>query len=133
MLFNVIPVEFQVQTLYTPQLFQGKHISYVELYILSCSFTPDTQRFVWEIIKKSWVWNDFRKNMCSKDMRPLLNFTQKLDSFGETLFFYPVANTFSQTDCQIPPVTYEQDISKRHINNNTKCAAQSSLQNVHPS
>ncbi len=24
--------------------------------------------------------------------------------FGETLFFYPVANTFSQTSCQIPHV-----------------------------
>ncbi len=30
--------------------------------------------------------------------------TQKLDSFGETLFFYPVANTFSQTNCQIPHI-----------------------------
>ncbi len=28
--------------------------------------------------------------------------TQKLDPFGETLFFYPVANTFSQTNRQIP-------------------------------
>ena len=37
--------------------------------------------------------------MCSKD----INFTQNLDLFGETLFFYPVANTFSQTGCQIPP------------------------------
>ncbi len=35
-----------------------------------------------------------------------LNFTQKLDSFGETLFFYPVANTFSQTNCQIPNTPY---------------------------
>ncbi len=52
-------------------------------------------------MKKSWVWNDFLQNMCSKD----INFTQKLDSFGEALFFYPVANTFSQTNCQIPPVT----------------------------
>ncbi len=60
---------------------------------------PGMQRFVWEIMKKSWVWNDFLKNMCSKD---ILNFTQKLDSFGEPLFFYPVANTFSQTNCQIP-------------------------------
>ena len=32
----------------------------------------------------------------------VLNFTQKLDLFGETLFFYPVGNTFSQTGCQIP-------------------------------
>ncbi len=53
--------------------------------------------------------------MCSKDITLvsecvlwlglsvlLLNFTQKLDLFGETLFFYPVANTFSQTGCQIP-------------------------------
>ena len=24
--------------------------------------------------------------------------------FGETLFFYPVANTFSQTGCQIPNI-----------------------------
>ncbi len=56
------------------------------------------QRFVWEIMKKSRVWNDFLKNMCSKD----INFTQNLDLFGETLFFYPVANTFSQTGCQIP-------------------------------
>ncbi len=57
------------------------------------------QRFVWEIMKKSRVWNDFLKNMCSKDI------TQNLDLFGETLFFYPVANTFSQTGCQIPCVT----------------------------
>ncbi len=28
------------------------------------------------------------------------NFTQKLDLFGETLFFYPMANTFSQMGCQ---------------------------------
>ncbi len=28
--------------------------------------------------------------------------TQKIDLFGETVFFYPVANTFSQTGCQIP-------------------------------
>ncbi len=59
------------------------------------------QRFVWEIMKKSWVWNDFLKNMCSKDI------TQKLDSFGEALFFYPVANTFSQTNCQIPYVNID--------------------------
>ncbi len=39
-------------------------------------------------------------------MRPLLNFTQKLDSFGEALFFYPVANNFSQTNCQIPSATF---------------------------
>ncbi len=26
------------------------------------------QGFVWEIMKKSWVWNDFLKNMCSKDI-----------------------------------------------------------------
>ena len=78
--------------------------------------TLGMQRFVWEIMKKPWVWNDFLKNMCSKDItlvpecvlwlglsvRPLLNFTQKLDSFGEPLFFYPVANAFSQTNCQIP-------------------------------
>ncbi len=70
----------------------------------------DTWQFVWEIMKKSRVWNDFLKNMCSKHItlvsecvkRPLLNFAQKLDLFGDTLFFYPVANTFSQTGCQIP-------------------------------
>ncbi len=45
--------------------------------------------------------------MCSKDT----NFTQKLDLFGETLFFYPVANTFSQTGCQIPKVLYELNIN----------------------
>ncbi len=69
--------------------------------------TQDTWRFVWEIMEKSRVWKDFLKNMCSKDIilvSELLNFTQKLDLFGETLFFYPVANTFSQTGCQIPQV-----------------------------
>ena len=62
--------------------------------------------------EKSWVWNDFLKNMCSKDITFVpecvlwlglsVLYTQKLDSFGETLFFYRVANTFSQTNCQIP-------------------------------
>ncbi len=58
------------------------------------------QRFVWEIMKKSRVWNDFLKDMCSKDIDSVV--TQNLDLFGETLYFYPVANTFSQTGCQIP-------------------------------
>ncbi len=47
------------------------------------------QRFVWEI-----------------------NFTQNLDLFGETLFFYPVANTFSQTGCQIPYAIYKVVLEK---------------------
>ncbi len=33
--------------------------------------------------------------MCSKDIT-------LVSECGETLFFYPVANTFSQTGCQIP-------------------------------
>ncbi len=68
-------------------------------------------------MKKSRVWNDFFKNMCSKGITlvsecvlwlglSVLNLTQNLDLFGETLFFYPVANTFSQTGCQIPFVSY---------------------------
>ncbi len=47
--------------------------------------------------------------MCSR--RWFQNVSQKLDLFGETLFFYPVANTFSQTGCQIPctfPIDYKQ-------------------------
>ena len=70
-------------------------------------FARDTWRFVWKIMNKSRVWNDFLKNMCSKDITlvsecvlwlglSVLNFAQKLDLFGETLFFYPVANAFSQ-------------------------------------
>ncbi len=31
-------------------------------------FVKGMQRFVWEIMKKSRVWNDFLKNMCSKDI-----------------------------------------------------------------
>ena len=46
--------------------------------------------------------------------RPLLNCTPKFDLFGETLFFYPVANTFSQTGCQIPtdswPLPYQLNL-----------------------
>ncbi len=38
----------------------------------------------------------------------LKKITQKLDSFGEALFFYPVANTFSQMDCQIPYASWLQ-------------------------
>ncbi len=62
-------------------------------------YAYDTWRFVWEIMKKSRAWNDFLKNMCSKDITTFKNI---LDLFGETLFFYPVANTVSQTGCQIP-------------------------------
>ena len=51
----------------------------------------------------------FKKDMCTKDITLVSEichvrraYTQKLDLFGETLFFYPMANTFSQTGCQIP-------------------------------
>ncbi len=76
--------------------------------ILASYLVKGMQRFVCEIMKKSWVWNDFLKNMCSKD----LNFTQKLDSFGEALFFYPVANIFSQTNCQIPKVYLNKNVPR---------------------
>ncbi len=86
---------------------------------VTCSaFAVGMQRFVWEIMKKSRVWNDFLKNMCSKD------FTQNLDLFGETLFFYPVANTFSQTGCQIPVPVYEPpDIQICKLGHCTFCSA----------
>ncbi len=40
-----------------------------DLIINEALFVFDTWRFFWEIMKKSRVWNDFLKNMCSKDTK----------------------------------------------------------------
>ncbi len=55
-----------------------------------------------KIMGMEWFFEKYVLQRHNNAMRSLLNFTQKLDSFGETLFFYPVANTFSQTNRQIP-------------------------------